>query len=1190
MDPDDADQPLKDYGSTMYAPVQDDEIEGHHTDRWQNQAMYVGLHFPRHGESHKKRHRHRRHHRPKPSAEPSEDENNKPPPSERVQFILGGTGGEGYDDEEHQSHDIFCEMDELRPIGEDGDMEWKETARWVKFEEDVEEGGERWSKPHVATLSLHSLFELRKGILSGSVMLDLEANNLFNITDLVLDNMIGSKQLAEENRERVQEVLLSRHRHQHDKHEKSKGLPIIRSIADIGKKPSEKKLEDKLKENGSSGSHLSTARRPSAKDLASENRNESAADLHDVPSHQRFNEHFLKKIPPGAEASNILVGEVDFLKQPVIAFVRLAKAALLGDLTEVPVPTRFIFILLGPQGNQARYHEIGRSIATLMSDEVFHDVAYKARNRGDLLAGIDEFLDQVTVLPPGEWDPTIRIEPPKSVPSQESRKKPPPDKPGVPNGLVVVEEEEEQHGDATLVRTGRLFGGLINDLKRKGSWYLSDFKDAIHVQCIASIFFMYFACLTPIITFGGLLGAATNNNIAAMESLLSGAICGITYHMFSGQPLTVIGSTGPVLVFETIVYHFCHDNHLNYLAMRFWIGIWVALILMIMVAFDLSALVRYITRFTEESFALLIALIFIVEAFKKLFHILDHNAINLNPDDPLDYTCWCEPKNETLNNTALQTTTVSPLDITDLNATEAPPVNWTLVEKDDCVKLGGVLLGSGCDTPHYVADVFFWCVLLYLGTFCISYFLKNFRTSRFFPNKVRALISDFAVMIAIILMVGADILVGLPTPKLEVPGTFKPTRDDRGWVVNPFVNPVWCIAAALLPALLATILIFMDQQITAVIVNRKENLLRKGGGYHLDLFLISIQIAICSILGIPWFVAATVLSINHVRSLTRESETSAPGERPKFLGVREQRVTGTIVFLMVGLSVLLTSVLVHIPMAVLYGVFLFMGVSALKGVQMVQRLLIVFMPPKYQPDYIFLRHVPLRRVHLFTAIQALCLAVLWVIKTIKSISIVFPLMVLAMCFVRKGLDWVFTRHELKWLDDIMPEIHKREKEEKKKKALEDIEKVQDVHTPLDFMKEGGEAEQVIEMTGGAVNIPLKDGKSISIPVDRITYDPKANKLNVSDEMSKTAIWKQLAANESNPSFENELRQRGKNKPNSDPVYDNVDVDTSKVKREPVRFTIADDEDDSTTPAIVVDPPSKKNSPDPGSPLNNDSKA
>jgi len=43
--------------------------------------------------------------------------------------------------------------------------------------------------------------------------------------------------------------------------------------------------------------------------------------------------------------------------------------------------------------------------------------------------------------------------------------------------------------------------------------------------------------------------------------------------------------------------------------------------------------------------------------------------------------------------------------------------------------------------------------------------------------------------------------------------------------------------------------------------------------------------------------------------------------------------------------------------------------------------------------------------------------------------------VLAMCFVRKGLDYIFTRHELKWLDDIIPESHKREKEERKKRLL-----------------------------------------------------------------------------------------------------------------------------------------------------------
>ncbi|ELT99389.1 hypothetical protein CAPTEDRAFT_129086, partial [Capitella teleta] len=107
---------------------------------------------------------------------------------------------------DHTSHEIFCEMETLKRGGMS--MEWKETARWIKFEEDVEEAGERWSKPHVATLSLHSLFELRKGISSGTIMLDVDANNLIQITDLVLDNMIASKQMDAEHRDIVRRLLL----------------------------------------------------------------------------------------------------------------------------------------------------------------------------------------------------------------------------------------------------------------------------------------------------------------------------------------------------------------------------------------------------------------------------------------------------------------------------------------------------------------------------------------------------------------------------------------------------------------------------------------------------------------------------------------------------------------------------------------------------------------------------------------------------------------------------------------------------------------------------------------------------------------------------------------------------------------------------------------------------------------------
>lgn len=123
--------------------------------------------------------------------------------------------------------------------------------------------------------------------------------------------------------------------------------------------------------------------------------------------------------------------------------------------------------------------------------------------------------------------------------------------------------------------------------------------------------------------------------------------------------------------------------------------------------------------------------------------------------------------------------------------------------------------------------VFLMSLLLFIGTFFVSFMLKNFRISPFFPTWLRYIVSDFAVVLAIVSMAGVDMLVGISTPKLEVPEKFAPTSPNRGWVINPIsVNPFWSIFAAAVPALLATILIFMDQQITAVIVNRKDHKLK----------------------------------------------------------------------------------------------------------------------------------------------------------------------------------------------------------------------------------------------------------------------------------------------------------------------------------------------------------------------------
>jgi len=973
------------------------------------------------------------------------------PPSQQVQFILGEDAQNG--DNSHQTHPIFSEMEELF-MSEGGDMEWKETARWIKFEEDVEEGGNRWSKPHVATLSLHSLFELRSLILNGTVCLDMAATNLEEISELVLDNMINAGHLSYDKKEKVKDAMLKKHRHQFEGTKKSENgsstLPLIRSLAHIGKIHSSSTSTPGLKGNNSESS---LPKNKSDDNFMKEN--DSSTNLN-----QKVNSHFMKKIPKGAEASNILVGEVEFLEKPLSAFIRLADATMLGDLTEVPVPTRFLFVLLGPFGGIQKYHEIGRSIATIMSDEVFHEVAYKAKKRDHLLAGLDEFLDAVTVLPPGEWDPNIRIEPPSQVASQENRKHP-----HQQEDYKKVDEEEEaqktREADG-LTRTGRLFGGFINDIKRKKPFYFSDFKDAISMQCVASYLFIYFSCLTPIITFGGLLGDATNNRIASMESLVSGLIVGVTYGFFSGQPLTILGSTGPVLVFETIVFDFCSSMGWDYLSFRLWIGVWIGILLLLLVAFDASAFVCYITRFTEENFATLIAVIFIIKAIEKVLHIKDVYPLEPSP-------CFCDPVNDTTgwNMTLSESPSFATLNGTQTTSHGKAKLCTFSMNDMDIVGTESV----GC---HYVPNAFLMSVLLFIGTFLISHHLKKFKTALFFPTVVRNYISDFAVVVAIVSMSGFDMMMAVDTPKLNVPSKFAPTWEGRNWLIPPFNgNPVYTPILAFFPALLGTILIFMDQQITAVIVNRKEFKLNKGCGYHLDLFIVSLLIIVCSIFGIPWFVAATVLALNHVKSLTRESGSAAPGEKPQFLGIREQRVTHIAIFLTVGLSVFLTPILKHIPMPVLYGVFLYMGVSALNGLQFFDRLLLILMPKKYQPDTPYLRQVPINRVHLYTMVQFSCFVALWLIKSFKQTSILFPLMLVVMIGIRKLLDYVFTKKELQILDDILPEFKRHER-------LDNEEAFHQEPTATDDLK--------IPHQNNEINI---------------------TDINITEEMNKSGLWNSL---------------------------------------------------------------------------------
>uniref|UniRef100_A0A8C5TIG7 Anion exchange protein n=1 Tax=Malurus cyaneus samueli TaxID=2593467 RepID=A0A8C5TIG7_9PASS len=863
------------------------------------------------------------------------------------------------------------------------DFEEGKPNRWIKFEE-VEEGGGEVEQPHVSTLSLHSLFELRTCLQTVTVLLDW-TDSLPQIIDDVIEKQIEDGLLKPELREKLSYVLLRKHRHQTKK-------PIHRSLADIGKSVSS-----------------NTARSPVRGPAAGAAFHRSTEDLR---MRQSLKNKFIKKIPKDAEASNVLVGEVEFLEKPFVAFVRLLQATMLGGVTEVPVPLH----PPGPAGKAKSYNEIGRAIATLMVDDLFSDVAYKARDREDLIAGIDEFLDEVIVSRPASGTPTSASSRPKKCPRKSVFSL---NEVGQMNGTAGGagaggggggsedgEMPEVHEIGEELAWTGRFCGGLYLDIKRKLPWFPSDFYEGFHIQSISAILFIYLGCITNAITFGGLLGDATDNYQGVMESFLGTAMAGSMFCLFAGQPLIILSSTGPILIFEKLLFDFSKGNGIDYMEFRLWIGLHSALQCLILVATDASFIIKYITRFTEEGFSTLISFIFIYDAIKKMIGAFKYYPINsdFKPDYVTMYKCECvapDPANATLFDAsapvAPNTTNVSLSNAINLTA-----LDWTQLSKKECLKYGGSLVGKSC---KFVPDLALMSFILFFGTYSMTLTLKKFKFSRYFPTKVRAFIADFSNVFSILLFCGVDACFGLDT----LLGKGMPTRLDRGWFVFPSgKNPWWVYLASALPALLVTILIFMDQQITAVIVNRKEHKLRRG--YHLDLFWVGILMAVCSFMGLPWYVAATVIP-SPTRQPQDETGPARPASSPSSWGSGEEPGP-------------CSRCSQYIPMPVLYGVFLYMGVGFW------DRCKLFLMPAKHQPDYVFLRHVPLRRIHLFTLVQIVCLAVLWILKSTVA-AIIFP--ILALILVRRLLDFVFSQHDLAWIDNIIPEKEKKKEDDKKKK-------------------------------------------------------------------------------------------------------------------------------------------------------------
>merc|ERR1712032_910531 len=185
--------------------------------------------------------------------------------------------------------------------------------------------------------------------------------------------------------------------------------------------------------------------------------------------------------------------------------------------------------------------------------------------------------------------------------------------------------------------------------------------------------------------------------------------------------------------------------------------------------------------------------------------------------------------------------------------------------------------------------------------------------------------------------------------------------------------------------------------------------------------------------------AATIRSLTHLISLTEYEEVKVgEGTIKKPAAVAEQRVTQLAIHFVIFLCAFLSPVLKKLPQAVLYGVFLFMGVTSIPGNALFDRMsLWLIWDTKRYPAFPCIQGISLKTVHMYTFIQFMCLVILYALKSIKAIAVVFPFFLVVIAGVRVLLQKmkIFNKEDLAKLDGysaLLPE----EEEAKGPKAEE----------------------------------------------------------------------------------------------------------------------------------------------------------
>ncbi len=313
---------------------------------------------------------------------------------------------------------------------------------------------------------------------------------------------------------------------------------------------------------------------------------------------------------------------------------------------------------------------------------------------------------------------------------------------------------------------------------------------------------------------------------------------------------------------------------------------------------------------------------------------------------------------------------------------------------------------------HDTRDIILLQIIIGLSTYYLTEFLHSFKYNKFLIPIFRKFLVYFSSIIVLIFMVIIETSIkNITTNKLNY--------QSKSFNINEISNiKFYMIIFSIIPGFFASILIFLDHNITLKLLD-KTHKLDQTVPYSYDMLIIGLCTGLCSFLGLPWICAGIIRTVNYMSSLSIiEDEIKKNGDiYSHFIKINANRFPSLIIHIFIGTFFFYKSVLNFIPESVIYGFILYMGISSMTHNQIFDRIKLWFMVKTIFPPAHYVRNVNLKKIHYFTLIQIICIIILIIIKSYIESAFTFPFVIIIFIYLRfKIIPLYYNSEELEYLD------------------------------------------------------------------------------------------------------------------------------------------------------------------------------